>query len=171
MLFVPSLKPIRLRGVLVLEVRPKPSWDHRITANPRPILARFLTAWKATCGSSAQAWTTLARLLALFNAYLLSRSRGSTFGDGFLRLEERVTYGEEVDQPHRELQEILRRVPANQNPQELPESARRAENRHLAHVPQRVEERRDDAGFLQADHALRQKPRRHEYKEGPRVLE
>src|SRR5215207_1812124 len=61
MLFVPSLKPIRLRGVfwalLVLEVRPKPSWDHRITANPRPILARFRTAWKATCGSSAQAWT------------------------------------------------------------------------------------------------------------------
>jgi hypothetical protein len=52
---------MRLRGVfwalLVLEVRPKPSWDHRITAAPRPILARFRTAWKATWGSSAQAWT------------------------------------------------------------------------------------------------------------------
>jgi hypothetical protein len=59
MLFVPSLKPMRLRGVfwalLVLEVRPNPSWDQRTTAAPRPILARFRTAWKAICGSSAQA--------------------------------------------------------------------------------------------------------------------
>src|SRR5215217_9628144 len=123
--------------------------------------------------SRAAPTATLARLLTFLNEYLLSRPRGlrATFGDGFLRLEERVTDGEEVDQPHRELQEIRPRVPANQNPQELSEGARRAENRHLAHVPQGVEERRDDAGFLQTNHTLRQKPRRHEYKEGPCVLE
>src|SRR5215212_6164336 len=123
--------------------------------------------------SRAAPTATLARLLTLLNEYLLSRPRGlrATFGDGFLRLEERVTDGEEVYHPHRELQEIRHRVPANQNPQELPEGARRAEHRHLANVPQRVEERRDDAGFLQTDHTLRQKPRRHEYEEGPRVLE
>ena len=37
MLLVPSLKPIRLRGVawllLVLDVRPKPSWNHRIATD------------------------------------------------------------------------------------------------------------------------------------------
>jgi hypothetical protein len=60
-LFVPSLKPMRLRGVgcdvLVLEVRPKPSCDQRITATPRASRARFRTAWNATCGSSAHACT------------------------------------------------------------------------------------------------------------------
>src|SRR5829696_10505882 len=127
----------------------------------------------AMSASRAAPTATLARLLALLNKFLLSRPRGlrAPFGDGFSRLEERVTDGEEVDQPHRELQEIRPRVPANQNSQELPEGARRAENRHLAHVPQGVEERRDDAGFLQTNHTLRQKPRRHEYKEGPCVLE
>src|SRR5829696_306002 len=127
----------------------------------------------AMSASRAAPTATLARLLALLNKFLLSRPRGlrAPFGDGFSRLEERVTDGEEVDQPHRELQEIRPRVPANQNSQELPEGARRAENRHLAHVPQGVEERRDDAGFLQTNHTLRQKPRCHEYNEGPCVLE
>ena len=61
MLTVPSLKPIRLRGVswerVVLAVRPKPSWDQRIATVPRPIRARLRIAWKATWGSSEQAWT------------------------------------------------------------------------------------------------------------------
>ena len=61
MLFVPSLKPMRLRGVawarLVVDVRPNPSCDQRITTLPRPMRARLRTAWNATCGSSAQAWT------------------------------------------------------------------------------------------------------------------
>src|SRR3954469_24860947 len=61
MLAVPSLKPIRLRGVawlrLVEAVRPKPSCDQRITTVPRPIRARLRIAWKATWGSSEQAWT------------------------------------------------------------------------------------------------------------------
>ena len=61
MLFVPSLKPIRLRGVscarLVDDVRPKPSCDQRITTPPRPMRARLRTAWNATCGSSAHACT------------------------------------------------------------------------------------------------------------------
>ncbi len=61
MLLVPSLKPIRLRGVacarLVVDVRPKPSCDQRITMTPRPMRARLRTAWNATCGSSAHAWT------------------------------------------------------------------------------------------------------------------
>ena len=63
MLAVPSLKPIRLRGVswlrLVVAVRPKPSWDQRIATAPRPIRARLRTAWKATWGSSEQAWTQM----------------------------------------------------------------------------------------------------------------
>ncbi len=54
MLLVPSLKPMRLRGVacarLVVEVRPNPSWDQRITTLPRPMRARLRTAWKATWG-------------------------------------------------------------------------------------------------------------------------
>ena len=60
-LFVPSRKPSRLRGVawlaVVLDVRPKPSCDQRIATSPRPIRARSRMAWKATRGSSAQAWT------------------------------------------------------------------------------------------------------------------
>ena len=63
MLAVPSFIPIRLRGVswlrLVVEVRPKPSWDQRIATVPRPIRARLRIAWKATWGSSAQAWTQM----------------------------------------------------------------------------------------------------------------
>src|SRR6185295_9278231 len=63
MLAVPSLKPIRLRGVswarVVLAVRPKPSWDQRIATVPRPIRARLRIAWKATWGSSEQAWTQM----------------------------------------------------------------------------------------------------------------
>ena len=58
---VPSLKPMRLRGVacarLVDDVRPNPSCDQRTVTTPRPIRARLRTAWKATCGSSAHAWT------------------------------------------------------------------------------------------------------------------
>ena len=61
MLAVPSLKPIRLRGVAwaleVVDVRPKPSCDQRTVTSPRPMRARLRTAWKATCGSFAQAWT------------------------------------------------------------------------------------------------------------------
>jgi hypothetical protein len=61
MLAVPSFIPIRLRGVswlwLVEAVRPKPSWDQRTATVPRPIRARLRIAWKATCGSSEQAWT------------------------------------------------------------------------------------------------------------------
>src|SRR6185437_4829130 len=60
MLRVPSLKPIRLRGVCccapVAEVRPKPSCVHRVTTVPRPSRARLRTAWNATWGSLAQAW-------------------------------------------------------------------------------------------------------------------
>ena len=63
MLAVPSLNPIRLRGVswlrLVVAVRPKPSCDQRIATVPRPIRARLRTAWKATWGSSAQACTQM----------------------------------------------------------------------------------------------------------------
>ena len=62
MLLVPSLKPMRLRGVacarLVVDVRPNPSCDQRITTLPRPMRARLRTAWNATCGSSAHACTT-----------------------------------------------------------------------------------------------------------------
>ena len=58
---MPSLKPMRLRGVscarLVDEVRPKPSCDQRTVTAPRPMRARLRTAWKATCGSSAHACT------------------------------------------------------------------------------------------------------------------
>ena len=58
---MPSLKPIRLRGVacsrLVDDVRPNPSCDQRIVAEPRAMRARLRTAWNATCGSSAQACT------------------------------------------------------------------------------------------------------------------
>ena len=61
MLRVPSLKPSRLRGVAcaveVVEVRPKPSSIQLCATTPMPILARFRTAWKATSGLSAQAWT------------------------------------------------------------------------------------------------------------------
>ncbi len=61
MFLVPSLSPIRLRGVscsrVVVEVRPKPSCDHFSTTDPRPIRARLRTAWKATCGSSEHACT------------------------------------------------------------------------------------------------------------------
>ena len=61
MLWVPSLKPNRFRAVTWLvevdDVRPKPSCDHRTAARPNAIRTRFRTAWTATCGSSAQAWT------------------------------------------------------------------------------------------------------------------
>ena len=60
MLFVPSLKPNRLRGVCcardVDEVRPKPSCDQRTSVTPKPSRTRLRTACTATCGSSAQAW-------------------------------------------------------------------------------------------------------------------
>jgi hypothetical protein len=50
-----------LRGVAcaveVVEVRPKPSSIQLCVTTPMPILARFRTAWKATSGLSAQAWT------------------------------------------------------------------------------------------------------------------
>ena len=63
MFAVPSFMPIRLRGVswvrLVVDVRPKPSCDQRIVTVPRPIRAKFRTAWKATWGSSEQAWTQM----------------------------------------------------------------------------------------------------------------
>src|ERR1700709_1980474 len=63
MLAVPSFIPKRLRGVvssrLVVEVRPKPSWDQRMVTVPRPIRARLRIAWKTTWGSSAQAWTQM----------------------------------------------------------------------------------------------------------------
>ena len=61
-LFVPSLKPIRLRGVACArlvddgapeaELRPA-----HASPTPRPMRARLRTAWKATCGSSAHACT------------------------------------------------------------------------------------------------------------------
>src|SRR4029077_10685906 len=55
MLAVPSLKPIRLRGVawlrLVLAVRPKPSCDQRMTTVPRPIRARVRIGAKTTRGA------------------------------------------------------------------------------------------------------------------------
>ena len=58
---MPSLKPNRLRGVACVvdvdDVRPKPSWDQRSAAVPKPIRARLRIACTATCGSSAQAWT------------------------------------------------------------------------------------------------------------------
>src|SRR5215218_6713409 len=58
---VPSLKPIRFRGVAWLvdveDVRPNPNWDQRSDARPKAIRARLRTACTATCGSSAQAWT------------------------------------------------------------------------------------------------------------------
>ena len=61
MLRVPSLKPIRLRGVAcavdVDDVRPKPSCDQRITAVPRARRAKLRMTWKATCGSFAHACT------------------------------------------------------------------------------------------------------------------
>src|ERR1700709_2808770 len=61
MLFVPSLNPIRFRGVdcaaEVVDVRPNPSCDHRSTAVPRAMRAKLRMTWKATCGSFEQAWT------------------------------------------------------------------------------------------------------------------
>ena len=61
MLLVPSLKPMRLRGVawpvLVVDVRPKPSCDQRMTTVPRPMRAKLRMTWNATCGSLEQAWT------------------------------------------------------------------------------------------------------------------
>ena len=57
---VPSLKPMRLRGVtwslVVFVLLPKPSCIQRSSTAPRPARSRLRTAWKATCGSSAQAW-------------------------------------------------------------------------------------------------------------------
>ena len=59
-LFVPSLKPNRLRGVAcsvdVDDVRPKPSCDQRTRRRPKPMRTRLRTACTATCGSFAQAW-------------------------------------------------------------------------------------------------------------------
>ena len=40
-------------------VLPNPVSSHSGTTVPMPILARFLIAWKATCGSSAHAWTAM----------------------------------------------------------------------------------------------------------------
>ena len=61
MLRVPSLNPIRLRGVswsAPFDVAlPKPSCDQRITTVPRPRRARFRIAWNAATGSSEQACT------------------------------------------------------------------------------------------------------------------
>ena len=61
MLFVPSLKPSRLRSVCwaveVDDVRPKPSCDHCITATPRASRAKLRMTWNATVGSSAHACT------------------------------------------------------------------------------------------------------------------
>ena len=61
-LAVPSLKPSRFRGVAcaveVDEVRPNPSCDQRMRAEPKAARVRLRTACIATCGSSAQAWTT-----------------------------------------------------------------------------------------------------------------
>src|SRR5215208_5044456 len=116
---------------------------------------------------------TITGLFALFNRYLLARLRGprAALGDGFLRPEERVADGEEVDQPHREFEQIGPRVPAHEDSEELPEGARRAKDWHLGHVPQRVEERRDDTGLLYAYDTLRQEPGRHDYQESPGVLE
>ena len=61
MFLVPSLNPIRLRGVAcevdVEDVRPKPSCDQRITAVPRARRAKLRITWNATCGSFAQACT------------------------------------------------------------------------------------------------------------------
>jgi hypothetical protein len=63
MLAVPSLKPNMFRGVdcsrVVDEVRPKPSCEYRTAAVPNPTRARLRMAWTATCGSLAQAWTTM----------------------------------------------------------------------------------------------------------------
>ncbi len=62
MFAVPSLNPSRLRGVAwavdVDDVRPKPSCDQRTRAVPKAVRVRLRTACIATCGSSAQAWTT-----------------------------------------------------------------------------------------------------------------
>jgi hypothetical protein len=58
---VPSLNPIRLRGVSwalsVLDVRPKPDCDHRRSTTLRPMRVRLRMAWKHTCGSLPQACT------------------------------------------------------------------------------------------------------------------
>ena len=43
----------------VEDVRPKPSCDQRMTAVPRASRAKLRMTWKATCGSSAQAWTQM----------------------------------------------------------------------------------------------------------------
>ena len=60
---MPSLNPMRLRGVawvvLVEDVRPNPSCDHRTATSPIPIRIRLRTAWTATCGSFAQAWIAM----------------------------------------------------------------------------------------------------------------
>ena len=61
-LFVPSLKPMRLRGVACAargrrrapEAELRPAQHRRARGRCG---ARLRTAWKATCGSSAQAWT------------------------------------------------------------------------------------------------------------------
>ena len=91
MLAVPSLNPIRLRGVswlrLVLEVRPKPSWDQRIATVPRPIRARLRTAWKATWGSSAQACTQ--RSPPLSSAFSSSAGSGGIWRSAAGRLAAR----------------------------------------------------------------------------------
>ena len=54
-------------------MRPKPSWDQRIATVPRPIRARLRIAWKATWGSSEQAWTQMSPPLSAG----LSSSAGS----------------------------------------------------------------------------------------------
>ena len=65
---------------------------------------------------------TFARFVTLFNRYLLGRPCGlhAPFSDRFIRLEEHVANGEEVDQPHQELQEIRPGVLADQVSKELP---------------------------------------------------
>ena len=58
---VPSLKPIRLRGVAWVAGGGRTCGRSRAgtsasTPTPRPIRARLRIAWKATCGSLEQAW-------------------------------------------------------------------------------------------------------------------
>ena len=58
-LLVPSLNPIRFRPVRPSGAESNPACDQRAVATPRPIRASVRTAWNATWGSSAQAWTPM----------------------------------------------------------------------------------------------------------------
>ena len=91
MLLVPSLYPIRLRGVSwcrdVDEVRPNPTCVHRSAATPRASRARLCTAWNATSGSSAHAWTTRSPPLRAGSSSSPANDGSSTSGCGAQRLE------------------------------------------------------------------------------------